>query len=261
MVERYRRGGGKKLLGSHQKCWIWGRNAVLETLRAGRWPVLELAVCDQLDEATLHAVRELAGRLDTPLVVDDARALQQRCRSAEHQGFVARMTPFPYTDVAELSAKNLSAPLFVVCDRIQDPYNFGAIIRSCEVMGVAGVLIGQRNQVGVTSMAVRSSAGAVNHVPIARVAAPTEVVDEWRAGGIRLIGANEDSATDCRQCDFRMPTALAIGNEGAGLSTGILSRCDQTVRIPGCGQLASLNAAVAAGVLLYEARRQRKETA
>ena len=173
MVERYRRGRGKTtLLGSHQKCWLWGRNVVLETLRGGRWPVLELYCSDHLPPEELDVVHALAEQNATSVRVEPGTSLRKRCHSAEHQGYLAKMADFPYTDPLALLdqlIENEKSPLLVICDAIQDPFNLGALIRSAEVFGVDGIFIGTTHQVGVTSLVARSSAGAVNHVPIARV--------------------------------------------------------------------------------------------
>lgn len=258
MVERYRRGKGKKkLLGSHQQCWVWGRNAVTETLRAGRWPIHELHLANHLPPVELESTRELALHLEVPVSVESADALTRRCRSAEHQGYLAKMPPYPYEDAAELLRQRPSRPLYAVLDSIQDPYNFGAIIRSADVLGVDGVFIGQTRQVEVTSLVARSSAGAVNHVSIAKVPDLVELVERLRGLSIHVVAASEKGATTLSECDFLQPMALIIGNEGTGITDELLGRCDQRVCIPQSGHVAALNAAVSAGILFYEVCRQR----
>ena len=163
MVERYRRGKGKKkLLGSHQRCWVWGRNAVKETLRAGRWSIHELYLADRLPPEELESARELALRSEIAVSVESGDALTRRCRSAEHQGYLAKMPPYPYEDAESLLRRRPSHALYAILDSIQDPHNFGAIIRSADVLHVDGIFVGQTRQVEVTSLVARSSAGAVS---------------------------------------------------------------------------------------------------
>jgi 23S rRNA (guanosine2251-2'-O)-methyltransferase len=258
MVERYRRGKGKqKLLGSHQKCWIWGKNAVGEALRAGRWHIHELRLSDTLPADVVQSSRETAARLDVPVIVESADELTNRCRSAEHQGFLAKMAPFPYEQVNDVLAVVLESPLYVVLDSIQDPYNFGAILRSADVMAADAVFIGEARQVGVTSLVARASAGAVNHIHIVQADDLTGTVAILQSNGVRIVAATGGAATACADYDWTQPTALIIGNEGTGVNETLLELSDERVSIPQFGYVESLNAAVAAGILLYEARRQR----
>src|SRR4051812_33507612 len=130
MVERSKRGGSgkKQLLGNHQRCWLWGRNLVYETLDAGRWPILELCLSRDLAAETLNEVRQLASRRCIPARVEDRETLTRLCHSAEHQGYVARMAPFPYATAEDVLNARPAAPLYLVLDSLQDPYNFGAIL-------------------------------------------------------------------------------------------------------------------------------------
>jgi 23S rRNA (guanosine2251-2'-O)-methyltransferase len=257
-MERHSRGKGKKkLLGSHQKCWIWGRNAVMETLQAGRWQILDLYLSRQLPLDILAQVQADSARLGLEAVVEDPEVLARLCHTTEHQGYLARMTDFPYAGESQVMGALPPSPFCVVLDGIQDPYNFGAIIRSAEVFGANAVFIGETGQVGVTSMVVRSSAGAVNRVPIVRVPDLGTLVDGLRAKRIHLVAASEKASGELMGHDFRGGCAVVIGNEGVGPRPDILARCDSVVKIPQVGQIGSLNAAVAAGIFFYEVRRQR----
>ena len=258
MVERYRRGRGKhRLLGNHQKCWIWGRHAVLETLRAGCWPIVELFVSDQLDHSTLAEIEQLAVRRDLKLGVVSNEELQSRCRSSEHQGLIAKMSEFPYANADEILAARGTGPLFLVLDSIQDPYNFGAIIRTADVLGVDAVFIAEHGQVGVTSLVARTSAGAINHVPIARVSAIDDLVRELGRLKVETFAAHPHAESACFRASFLGPVAIVVGNEGTGIRDDVCEACTQLVAIPQHGHVQSLNAAVSAGILLYEATRQR----
>jgi len=248
----------QKLLGNHQKCWIWGRNVVQETLQVGVWDVLELVLSQSLPTDICSMVTQLADERSVPVKVETNEALSQLCGSADHQGLIAKMPPFPYADVDEILERPTAVSMFLVLDRIQDPFNFGAILRSAEVLGVDAVFVGQKNQSAVTSLVVRSSAGAVNHLPIAQVASLSDLAQRLKSSGIQLVGTSLDTEAELFQADFTKPTALLIGNEGSGIDDGLLQMCDSLVKIPQVGRTESLNAAVASGIVLYEVARQRQ---
>ena len=257
-MERHGRCKGKKrLLGSHQKCFIWGRNVVTETLAAGRWEILDLHLSAGLDSQELDEARALAVRRGLAPVILPPEKLTHLCRSSEHQGYVARMTDFPYSDEEEACAGLPKRSVVAVLDSVQDPYNFGAILRSAEILGLHAVFIGEKEQVGITSMVVRASAGAVNRVPVVRVPDIIPLAARLGARGMRLVAASEKADTPIFQCDFSGATAVVIGNEGRGVRPELLALCHATVRIPQVGKIGSLNAAVAASVFFYEILRQR----
>ena len=258
MVERYRRSKGKqKLLGSHQKCWIWGRNVVLETLRCGKWSPLELHLSEQLSADQLQEGRGFAEKLGVPVKETSPDRMKQLCKSEEHQGYLAKMPPYPYDDAETLLGTPPVNPFFVVLDSIQDPFNFGAILRCADVMGVDAVIVREKQQVDVTSLVARTSAGAVNHIFLARVPDLCELVRKLQSLKIDVVAAHEKAEKIVSECDLHGPTAIVIGNEGAGIDDDLLNLCDQQVTIPQYGHVESLNAAVSAGILLYEVRRQR----
>ena len=256
--------GGKRrrlpkspLLGSHQKCWLWGRHVVLETLRAGRWCPLELWLAESLEEPVVDEVRHCAEQLGIGIAVRPADELTRRCGKLEHQGLMAKMPPFPYRPADEICREAASPALFLFLDGIEDPFNFGAIVRSAEVFGVSGIFVGTRHQSEVTAQVARSSAGAVNYVPIAQVERLAELAGDLRTRGVRVVAASEKSDQRATEFDFRSPSAVIIGSEGRGISNELRGVCDAVVAIPQSGRVGSLNAAVAAGILLYEVRRQR----
>lgn len=257
-MERHRRGKGKsKLLGSHAKCWIWGRNAVMETLAAGRWPYTDLYLSSALTAEQIQRACELAGRLGPSPMVEPPEVLTRLSHTTEHQGYLARMTDFPYADESSIIAQLPRPPFCVILDGLQDPYNFGAIVRSAEVFGANALFIGESGQVGVTSMVVRASAGAVNRVPIVRVGDLGGLAMRLRARGVRVIAASEKADGILKAQDLTKGTAVLVGNEGIGVRSDLLAQCDMRVRIPQVGRIGSLNAAVAASIFFYEVRRQR----
>jgi 23S rRNA (guanosine2251-2'-O)-methyltransferase len=257
-MERHGRGKGKKkLLGSHQKCWIWGRNPVIETLVAGRWEILELLLSGDLEAGLQQTVRCMAEKQGVPLRIEPADSLERLCHTTEHQGFLARMTEFPYAVESEVLKALSSASFSVILDGIQDPYNFGAIIRSAEVFGADAIFIPRTGQVGVTSMVARSSVGAVNRVPIVRAETLEGTVLALKGAGVAVVAASEKASMSIAGYDFRRSAAIIVGNEGKGVSPELTALCDVTVRIPQVGKIGSLNAAVAAGIFFYEVGRQR----
>lgn len=239
-------------LGSHNRSWIWGRHAVWETVRAGRWPILELAISSLLDVKIRREFSAWADRTNTPLTELNEEQLTQRCRAADHQGCAALMGEFPYLTADQLLKQVPKQARLIVLDRIQDPFNFGAIIRTVDGLGLDGIVIGAKEQAGVNSQVARSSAGAVNHVPIAKV----EDLSSFLKGVIdhswQVWGATERGTRFLKEAQFHPPLALVIGNEGTGISPDVLSLCTETMRIPMAGQVSSLNAAVSAGILCYE---------
>jgi 23S rRNA (guanosine2251-2'-O)-methyltransferase len=258
MVERYKRGKGKALLGSHQTCWIWGRHLVQETLAAGRWPIADLFLSDALPEPARRSALARAAELNVAVQAVTPEAIEKLGHTREHQGYLARMLEFPYTpfDALPLGAGG-EAPFGVMLDGVQDPFNLGAILRSAEVFGAHGAILPAAGQAGVSSMVARSSAGAVNRIPIARVESLETAADALLARGIQLVGASEKAERALDACDLRGPVCIVVGNEGAGIEESIRARCSILARIPQFGHVGSLNAAVAAGIFFYEVRRQR----
>ncbi|REJ74432.1 MAG: RNA methyltransferase [Planctomycetota bacterium] len=257
MVGGKRQRGRKPLMGSHQKCWLWGRHVVLETLRAGRWKPYCVWVSAEFDEAMRQQVTAAADRCGACVEVREPAEITRRCGSDEHQGLIAQMPPFPYYAEAGLIEPAAECPLFLVLDGIQDPFNFGSLLRAADVFGVDGVFVGRRNQSAVSAQVVRSSAGAINHVRLAEVSDLCELAGRLIAKGVALVAADGDAELEASEQDFSRPTALVIGNEGSGIQRDLLAKCSESVRIPQYGRVSSLNAAMAGGILLYEICRQR----
>ncbi len=257
MTNRKSRKRRSKLMGSHQRCWLWGRHLVLETLRAGCWRPLEVRIGERLPATSRTEIETLASAQAIPLQTDPTERLTQLCGSPEHQGLVARMPPFPYADPDELLRRSPAAPLWAVLGSVQDPHNFGAIVRSAEVLGVGAVLIGEEGQTEVTATVARTSAGAVNSVPIGRSADLPSLLDRLHSAGWAIVGTDAEAALPVWSQDFTGPTAIIIGNESTGLTPALRDCCQTFVSIPRYGAIGSLNAAVAAGILFFEAQRQR----
>lgn len=260
--------GGKRrhrrkpeFLGSHQKAWLFGRHVVLETLRAGRWNPLELWIADDIDPPSGHEARAWAEQHGMAPVISTAAVMSRRCGSLAHQGLMVRMPPFPYTSLENVLTAIAPPAFLVILDAVQDPFNFGAIIRSAEVFGAGGVTVGTTDQADVTAQVARSSAGAVNHVPIAQVSDLVAAAQLLKNRGIRIVAASEKAQRPISDIDLAQPCAIVVGNEGTGIHDSLLPVCDYTASIPQSGRVGSLNAAVAAGILFYEVQRQRQSAA
>lgn len=245
-----------KPLGQHQSSWIWGRHLVWETLHAAFWPVLELWLADDLPEAEARDFQKLATASGIPVQRATRKSLVSKCRGEDHQGYAAQMSEFPYRTLDIATNASYGWPFYVILDRIQDPFNFGTILRSAEVFGAQGVLIGSREQSGVSSQVARSSVGAVNRLPIMRVEDLPTATRQIQQRNVVILGATEKAEQTLWEFDLQQPLAIVIGNEGRGMSPELSACCDATVRIPQQGKINSLNAAAAMAIFCYEIRRQ-----
>ena len=260
--------------GNHQRGWLWGHHAVTETLMTGKWPVNEIYANQKAFDQFSDLLRDKqAGGI--PLEIVDNARLEQLSRSSEHQGLVVRLGGFPYQTLesfTQLLVRSLAAhanaaansprsatppPLVVICDRLQDTFNFGAILRCCDGASVVGVIVGDHSQAEVTPHVARSSSGAVNHIPIVKVSDLLGTAQFVKEQGVQLVAADSNTETSAWNSQLGGATALVIGSEATGIQPDLLAICDQRVCIPMQGKVTSLNAAVAAGILLYEIRRQQ----
>ena len=260
--------------GNHQRSWLWGHHAVCETLESGIWPVLEIFVSSEAypQYADLLRKKQNSG---VPVEVVDYSRLEQLSQSTEHQGIIARLGAYPYHSMSDFekvlkasmsdnsaqasvsSGVGSSVPLVVICDRIQDAFNFGAILRCCEGANVTGAIVGDRNQAEVTPHVARSSSGAVNHIPITRVLNLADAIRQVKHLGLQVVAADANARTTVWESSLAQPTALLVGSEAHGIRPDLLELCDQRVIIPMLGHVSSLNVAVATGIVLYEIRRQQ----
>jgi 23S rRNA (guanosine2251-2'-O)-methyltransferase len=184
-----------------------------------------------------------------------AEELERLCGSPDHQGVVAEVDPYPYADPGRLL--EAGDALVVVLDQVQDPHNLGAVCRAAEVAGAAGVVIPERRAASVTPAACKASAGAVEHVPVARVRNVADWLADAKEAGAWVYGASAKADRAYTDVDWTGRAALVLGSEGSGLRRRVAETCDELVSIPVAGRVESLNASVAAAVILFEARRQR----
>lgn len=238
---------------------IEGRNAVTEALRAGRAIDKIYLAKGETDKALGH-IASTARAAGTVVVETDRHKLDQMSFTGAHQGVIAVCAVREYCSIDEILqiAKDRGEPPFVIlCDEISDPHNLGAIIRTAECVGAHGVIIPKRRSAGMTAVVGKASAGAVEHMAVARVPNLTAAIQELKDAGLWIYGTAADGSSDLWSTDFSGPIGLVIGSEGEGMSRLVAEHCDFTVSIPMRGKVSSLNASTAASVLMYEILRQK----
>ncbi len=242
---------------------IYGVNAVVEALRAGTRQIESVTILESARPDRLKSLIELARQKGVPVHRVPRLDLDRTLGEVRHQGVVARIAAARYADADDLldslEAKigGSDPPLVLGLDAIEDPRNMGSILRTSECAGVHGVFIAERRAVGLTGVVAKVAAGALEYVPVARVTNLVRLIEQLKARNIWVVGAAGDASQSYTDWDWTLPAAIFLGSEGHGLHRLVREHCDTLVRIPVCGKLDSLNVSVAAGVLLYEARRQR----
>lgn len=237
---------------------IEGRNAVLEAFHAGK-TIDKLFVLDGCQDGPVKSILREAKKTDTIINFVDKERLDRLANSGHHQGVVAQAAAYEYAEVEDIlnAAKEKGeAPFIFILDEIEDPHNLGAIIRTANLCGAHGVIIPKRRAVGLTATVAKTSAGAVNYTPVAKVTNIAKTIEELKKEGMWFVCADMDGQT-MYDLNLTGPIGLVIGNEGAGVSRLVKEKCDFTASIPMKGDIDSLNASVAAGVLAYEIVRQR----
>ncbi len=237
---------------------IEGRNAVLEALRSGK-AIDKLFVLDGCQDGPVRTIIREAGKQDMILNFVGKERLNQLSVTGKHQGVIAYAAAYDYADVEDMLAlaqEKGEPPFLILLDNIEDPHNLGAIIRTANLAGAHGVIIPKRRAVGLTATVARTSAGALNYTPVAKVTNLVKTIEELKKEGLWFVCADM-GGTPMYQADLRGPIGLVIGNEGNGVGRLVKESCDFTVGIPMKGEIDSLNASVAAGVLAYEIVRQR----
>jgi len=234
---------------------VFGIHPVLEALRARR--VAAVRVADK-DNPRHREILELAKSMGVAVHRESAERLESRARGQVHQGVVAELTEVRSYGVADLVTGAAAVPLIVVLDGIEDPHNLGAILRTADAAGADGVVVQDRRSAARSGVAAKASAGALAHVRLAEVVNVARAVEELKDLGVWTVGLAGDAPTAYDELDLKGPTALVFGAEGAGLRRLVRDRCDFLAAIPMAGQVGSLNVSVAAGVVLFEAVRQRR---
>ena len=237
---------------------IEGRNAVIEAFRAGK-TVDKIFVQEHLKEGSMNTVIREAKKHDTVINYVKKERLDQMSETGKHQGVIAYIAAYEYAtvdDILKKAEEKGESPFVVILDDIEDPHNLGAIIRTANLAGAHGVIIPKHKAAGLTATAVKASAGAINHTPVAKVTNISKTIEELKEKGLWFVCADMGGTT-MYDLDLKGAIGLVIGNEGKGVSRLVKEKCDFVASIPMFGDIDSLNASVAAGVLVYEIVRQR----
>lgn len=240
---------------------IAGRNPVIEALKTGR-PINKVLLARNIRlDSAIAEILNLAKSSKIPVEYVERRFLDKLTITSSHQGVMAYAAIKEYvalSDLLAISREKDEPPLYCILDGIEDPQNLGAIIRTVEASGTHGVIIRSRRAVGLTATVAKASAGAVEYVPVARVVNISQAIVALQNSGVWVVGIDRTGTIPYHQVDFKLPTAMVIGSEGKGLSDLVKKRCDSLASIPMRGRITSLNAAIAAALVMYEAFQQRR---
>lgn len=242
----------------YQEFTIEGRNAVLEAFRSGK-TIDKLFILDGCQDGPVKTILREAKKTDSIINFVDKERLDRLSNTGHHQGVVAQAAAYEYAevdDILEAARQKGEAPFIFILDEIEDPHNLGAIIRTANLAGAHGVIIPKRRAVGLTATVAKTSAGAINYTPVAKVTNIAKTIEDLKKEGMWFVCADMDG-TIMYDLDLKGPIGLVIGNEGSGVSRLVREKCDFTASIPMKGDIDSLNASVAAGVIAYEIVRQR----
>lgn len=237
---------------------IEGRNAVIEAFRAGR-PIDKVYIQDGCQDGPILTIKREARKRDVLIKYAAKERLDQMSETGKHQGVIACAAAYEYAEIEDmfrLAEQKDEPPFFVLLDNIEDPHNLGAIIRTANLAGAHGVIIPKNRAAGLTAVVARTSAGALNYTPVAKVTNLAKTIEELKEKGLWFVCADMDG-TRMYDLDLKGPIGLVIGSEGDGVGRLVKEKCDMTAAIPMKGDIDSLNASVAAGVLAYEIVRQR----
>ena len=238
---------------------IEGRNAVMEAFRAGK-VIDKLYIQQGLHDGPIQSILREAKKQDCIINFVSSQRLDEISETKKHQGVIANASAYEYADVDDILLKARDKgedPFIVILDGIEDPHNLGAIIRTANQAGAHGIIIPKHRAVGLTATVARTSAGALNYTPVAKVTNISKTIEDLKKEGLWFVCADMDGQP-MYKCNLTGPIGLVVGNEGSGVSELVKKNCDFTASIPMKGDIDSLNASVAAGILMYEIVRQRQ---
>lgn len=242
----------------YEEFTIEGRNAVIEAFRSGK-PIDKIYIQDGVQDGPMQTIKREAKKHDTIVKFVEKERLDQMSKTGRHQGVIAMAAAYEYAEVEDILAAARDKgeqPFIFLLDNIEDPHNLGAIIRTANLCGAHGVIIPKNRAVGLTATVARTSAGALNYTPVARVTNLAKTIEELKKEGMWFVCADMGGTT-MYQLDLKGPIGMVVGNEGEGVGRLVKEKCDFIASIPMKGDIDSLNASVAAGVLAYEIVRQR----
>jgi len=238
---------------------ICGRNSVLEAIRSGR-EIDRLFVAHGVSGGSVAAIIAKCSQKGILIKEISPQKLDYYCSGANHQGVAVMFASQEYSSVDEIltvAEQRGEKPFLIICDEIEDPHNLGAIIRTAEASGVHGIIIPKRRSASLNATVAKSASGALEYMKVARVTNIANTIDELKEKGLWIFGADMDGS-DYTSADLSVPCAIVIGNEGKGIGALTAKKCDEIISLPMCGKINSLNASVAAGILMYEVVRKRK---
>ncbi len=241
---------------------IYGRNPVIEALEAGKTVIDKILIQDGLHHSQISRIRSLAKERGVLYRFVDKRKLDALCEGENHQGVAAMTAAHTYVTLEEIlqyAEDKGEPPFLVITEGITDPHNLGSILRTANGAGAHGVIIPKNRSVALNAAVAKVSAGAVEYTPVARVTNIPQTLDKLKKSGLWIVGTDLAGTQMHSECDLTGPLAVVIGSEGAGMTRLTRDSCDFLVKIPMLGEIQSLNASVAAGILLYEAVRQRTQ--
>lgn len=237
---------------------IIGKNPVLEALKSGR-EMNKIWIAEGSQRGQMQSIIQLAKEMGITVQYVPKKKMDQ-LSDGNHQGVIAQVAAYRYYDIDDLFKKaeeREEAPFFIILDELEDPHNLGSIMRTADAVGAHGIIIPKRRSVGLTATVAKASTGAIEYVPVARVTNLARTVDELKERGVWIFGTDAKGTQDYRQLDGVIPLALIIGSEGKEISRLLRDKCDVLVRLPMIGHVTSLNASVAASLLMYEVYRKR----
>ena len=239
---------------------ICGRNPVLEAVRSGR-EIDRLLVAHGINGGSVTAIIAKCKQKGILIKEISPQKLDYYCGGANHQGVAVMLASQEYStpeEILQTANDRNEKPFIIICDEIEDPHNLGAIIRTAEACGVHGIIIPKRRSASLNATVAKSASGALEYMKVARVTNISNTIEFLKENGVWIFGADMDGE-DYTAVDFDLPCALVIGNEGKGIGALTAKKCDRIISLPMCGKINSLNASVAAGVLMYEAVRKRRK--
>ena len=239
---------------------IYGRNSVLEALTAGKREISRLVIADSTSGHKIEQIKKIAAKQRIVLHQWNRKRIDSLCGTDQHQGVAVIISQRKICNLQDIFyniEQKQESPFLLILDRIEDPRNLGALIRTAEAVGVHGVIISKHESCGVTPTVAKASAGAIEYIPIVQVSNVAMVCDQLKEKGIWLFGADPGGKTYWSDTDFTIPLAILLGSEGRGLKNILKKKCDFLISIPMKGSISSLNVATAGGVFLYEVVKQR----
>ncbi|MFC5465846.1 23S rRNA (guanosine(2251)-2'-O)-methyltransferase RlmB [Lederbergia graminis] len=238
--------------------WIAGKNPIIEALKSER-DINKIWIAEGAQKGQMQVILKLAKQNDVLVQYVPRQKIDQLSKE-NHQGVIAQVAAYQYAEVDDmfnLAAEKGEDPFFLILDELEDPHNLGSILRTADAVGVHGIIIPKRRAVGLTATVAKLSTGAIEYIPVVKVTNIARTIEELKERGIWVFGTDAKGSQDYRRMDVTMPMALVIGSEGKGIGRLVREKCDFLVHLPMSGHVTSLNASVAAALLMYEVYRKR----